>query len=105
MSKIFHLALSVSDLEASVKDYSRRLGAQPTLVIPNQYALWRTNSINLSIRVTKETPQTLRHLGWEDSEATEFSMDTDVNGILWERFSSIHQDEEIEQIWPQKKSE
>ena len=48
--KRFHLALGVSDVEASVYDYSQRLGCRPGLLIPGKYALWRTDAVNLSIR-------------------------------------------------------
>jgi len=48
--KRFHLALGVSDVEASVDDYSQRLGCRPGLLIPGKYALWRTDAVNLSIR-------------------------------------------------------
>ncbi len=37
--KRFHIALGVSDVEASARDYSQRLGCQPDLLIPNEYAL------------------------------------------------------------------
>ena len=49
MKKI-HLAISTQDLAASVEDYSRRLNAQPDLVIAGQYALWRTDTLNFSVR-------------------------------------------------------
>jgi hypothetical protein len=48
--KRFHLALGVSDVEASVDDYSQRLGCRSGLLIPGKYALWRTDAVNLSIR-------------------------------------------------------
>ena len=32
--KRFHLALSVSDIEVSAQDYSRRLGCRTDLLIP-----------------------------------------------------------------------
>jgi hypothetical protein len=41
----------------------------------------------------------LRHLGWEDPQAEEFTSEKDVNGILWERFSAKSQAEEIQEIW------
>jgi hypothetical protein len=43
----------------------------------------------------------LRHLGWEDPTASEFIQDTDVNGIVWERFTAQHQADEINEIWPE----
>ncbi|MEQ8352947.1 MAG: hypothetical protein RH862_15775 [Leptospiraceae bacterium] len=102
--KRFHIALSTSDIDESVKDYTKRLGAEPVSVIAGEYALWRTESLNVSIRQDPSTPSgALRHLGWEDPEATGFSAEKDCNGILWERFSASHQEEEIRGIWPDAK--
>lgn len=98
--KILHLAIAVSNIDQSVVDYSARLGVAPVVVIPNEYALWRTETLNLSIRMTREYSGVMRHLGWEDTEATEFSRDTDSNGITWEKFSASHQAQEINEIWP-----
>jgi hypothetical protein len=91
----------VTDVEVSSSDYSQRLGRRPDLVIPGEYALWRTERLNLSIRkvVSAEAGQ-VRHLGWEDPEAIAFSVERDVNGSLWERFTADQQAEEIRQIWP-----
>ncbi len=100
--KKFHIALSVSDLDASIKDYSQRLGLQPTLVVENHYALWRTDCLNVSLRVdSNQVPGNLRHLGWEDSTAEAFSHEEDVNGVVWERFTAQQQAEEINELWPQ----
>ena len=41
----------------------------------------------------------LRHLGFEDSAAGEFSSDHDVNGIEWELFSPQAQDEKIVEVY------
>lgn len=99
--KRFHIAIAVADIECSIDDYSRRLGCPPSVVVPDEYALWRTSSgINLSIRRTREQVGSLRHLGWEDPSAAEFSTDRDVNGILWERFNTEEQDREILELWP-----
>lgn len=95
-----HLALAVKNIEQSVADYSVRLGAPPVVMVPGEYALWRTRTLNLSIRRTSEAAGTLRHLGWEDTEATEFSTEIDCNGIVWENFSPLHQAQEINEIWP-----
>lgn len=86
--KRFHIAIGVADISRSVDDYTRRLGCAPSVVVPDEYALWRTSSINLSIRRTSERAGTLRHLGWEDSSAPHFVTGRDVNGILWEHFSA-----------------
>lgn len=98
--RTLHLALAVSNVEQSVADYSARLGVLPVSVVPGEYALWRTATLNLSIRKTSEPSGTMRHLGWEDTEATEFSTETDCNGITWENFSASHQAQEINEIWP-----
>lgn len=99
--KKFHLAIATHDIAATVRDYSDRLGAQPCVVVPNEYALWRTEMLNLSIRQDPSCKSgELRHLGWEDAAATEFTTSIDVNGITWERFSSLLQAQEIEEIWP-----
>ncbi|MBL1294621.1 MAG: hypothetical protein COB61_012235 [Thiotrichales bacterium] len=99
--KRIHIALSTTNIAASVADYSQRLNCEPSVVIDNEYALWRTATINLSIRHdAKYKSGELRHLGWEDSSATEFTSTTDVNGILWENFSAKEQAKEIKEIWP-----
>ena len=99
--KRFHIAIGVADVSRSVEDYTRRLGCPPSVVVPDEYALWRTSSINLSIRRTSDQPGTLRHLGWEDPTASSFVTETDVNGIIWEHFSAEQQDREITRTWPQ----
>lgn len=38
-------------------------------------------------------------LALEDESASDFSQDTDVNGIVWERFNTQHQADEINEIW------
>jgi hypothetical protein len=99
--KKFHIALAVTDIEASVIDYAQRLGCSPVIVIPREYALWRSTALNLSIRRAPAGEcGTLRHLGWEDPASPIFSAERDVNGILWEHFSSEQQAEEIRQTWP-----
>ena len=99
--KKLHLAIATHDIESSITDYSNRLGCKPCVVVPNEYALWRTRTINLSIRRDQSCkPGELRHLGWEDSEATEFSTSMDVNGIMWENFTAQQQAGEIEEAWP-----
>ena len=98
--RTLHLALAVSNIEQSVADYSARMGVLPVVVVPGEYALWRTEALNLSIRKTIEPSGTMRHLGWEDTEAAEFSSETDCNGITWEKFAASHQAQEINEIWP-----
>jgi len=99
MKKI-HIAISTDKVAETVADYSSRLGAEPCVFISGEYALWRTDTLNVSIRYdTSATPGSLRHLGWEDSSATEFTQDTDVNGIVWERFNADQQAAEINELW------
>ena len=99
--KKLHLALGVENLEATVADYSQRFGQPPTLVIPATYALWRTETLNISVRqVAAPQGGPLRHLGWEDDQAAEFSQDTDCNGIVWEHFTAAQQAAEIAALWP-----
>ncbi|MBE9047922.1 hypothetical protein IQ255_26615 [Pleurocapsales cyanobacterium LEGE 10410] len=98
--KKLHLAISANDIAATVRDYSQRLGAQPCLVIADEYALWRTDTLNISVRKDKSHPAgSLRHLGWEDSTASAMSAEADVNGIVWENFTASQQAEEIREIW------
>jgi hypothetical protein len=98
--KRFHIAIGVTDISRSVDDYTRRLGCLPSVVVPNEYALWRTSGINLSIRRATEQAGTLRHLGWEDPSALSFATERDVNGILWEHFNAEQQAREILETWP-----
>ncbi len=99
--KKFHIAISTDKIEETVFDYSLRLGSEPCLVIPGEYALWRTESLNVSIRRDAESsPGSVRHLGWEDSEATESTEEPDANGLIWEHFSADHQAKEINDLWP-----
>ena len=50
MKKV-HLALGVADFDASVREYTARLGVSPCCTVEGSYALWRTDLLNLSIRV------------------------------------------------------
>lgn len=97
--KKLHVALGVADVESSVSDYSARLSCSPTVHVRGEYALWRTQQVNLSIR--RAQSMGLRHLGWEDPSAAAFSSDTDVNGIVWEHFAAEHQLAEIADLWPE----
>lgn len=99
-----HIAISTEKIEETIEDYSVRLGVPPCSSVPGKYALWRTESLNISVRQDSAcTPGSLRHLGWEDSTATEFSQETDVNGIVWERFTAQHQADEINELWSDAK--
>ena len=82
--KRFHIALAVKDLDESIEDYSIRLGASATVVVPGSYAMWRTDLLNFSINQAPERAGQLRHIGFEDDRALGFSASRDVNGIEWE---------------------
>jgi hypothetical protein len=100
--KKLHIAISTDKIEETVADYTIRLGIKPCSYIGNEYALWRTDFLNVSIRQDSSCrPGELRHLGWEDPSAQEFSQDTDVNGIVWEYFNAHQQAEEINNLWPE----
>ncbi len=99
--KKLHLAISTDDIAASVADYSVRLGCEPVLVIDGAYALWRTDTLNVSIRQgSGVAPGQVRHLGWEDDQAEAFMVEVDVNGMTWEHFAAHHQADEIKDAWP-----
>lgn len=99
--KKLHISISTKNIAAVVEDYSHRVGAKPCVIVNGEYALWRTDTLNISIRQDEKCKNgELRHLGWEDSSATEFSVDKDVNGIVWERFTARQQADEINQTWP-----
>lgn len=100
--KKLHIAIATRDVAATIDDYSVRLGGRPCSFVDNEYALWRTPSLNFSIRYDPDAPAgELRHLGWEDPEAESFTEEKDVNGITWENFSADQQAEEINSLWPQ----
>lgn len=102
--KKLHIAISTDKIEETIADYSTRLGIDPCSSVPGEYALWRTESLNVSVRQDPNcNPGTLRHLGWEDPDAQAFTQETDVNGIVWERFSPQHQANEINELWPEAK--
>ncbi len=97
--KRFHIALAVRDLDASIADYSVRLGQTPHAVVPGKYAMWRTDLLNFSINQTPERAGLLRHVGFEDEAAVGFTRTTDVNGLVWEHFSPAEQDAKIVEIY------
>ena len=101
ISRKFHLALGVENIEDSIKEYSRRLGQSPEVVIPQHYALWRTDTLNVSIRkVSRDESSGLRHLGWEEEGVQAFTTEVDCNHIPWESFTADQQAQEIARIWP-----
>jgi len=97
--KRFHIALAVRDLAVSIDDYSVRLGCAPNAVVAGRYAMWRTDLLNFSISQTQERAGQLRHIGFEDDDAGDFSSTTDVNSIEWESFSARAQEERIAEMY------
>jgi hypothetical protein len=93
--KRFHIALAVANLEASMADYSARLGQPPQALVYGVYAMWRTDNLNFSIRQQPEKAGQICQLGFEDDSVQGFTSSTDVNGIAWERFSTLEQDLQI----------
>ncbi|KRF02169.1 hypothetical protein ASG87_11915 [Frateuria sp. Soil773] len=93
--KRFHIALAVADLDASIADYSARLGQPPHTVVAGTYAMWRTDQLNFSINRDPARAGQLRHVGFEDDDARGFTCEADVNGIAWENFSTVAQDLKI----------
>jgi hypothetical protein len=97
--KKFHISIAVKDLFESIKDYSNRLGCDPEIVVDEKYALWRTDILNFSISQKPDIAGQMRHLGFEDSSATEFSISKDCNGTMWEDFTSKMQKQEIIDVY------
>jgi hypothetical protein len=100
--KRFHISIAVSDFAAALADYNRRLQAQPCVVADGRYALWRTDILNLSISCKPgQTAGVVRHVGFEDDNATGFSEDQDSAGLTWEYFSPKAQLQEIREKIPE----
>lgn len=97
--KRFHIALAVQNLQDSIADYSIRLGQKPNAVVPEKYAMWRTDQLNFSINQMPERAGQLRHIGFEDDLAEAFTSSFDVNNIEWERFSPEHQNARIVEMY------
>ncbi|HUZ19523.1 MAG TPA: hypothetical protein VMU75_03000 [Acidimicrobiales bacterium] len=94
-----HVALAVDDLEATIRGYTERLGADPVAVVAGRYALWRTAEVNLSVNSDVGASERLRHLGFEDDEVVARAESTDVNGVMWESFNAAWQDEGIVRVY------
>ena len=103
--KRLHLALGVGNIKDAINDYTNRFGQRPVVVIENEYALFRTETLNISIRKRPASEHGLRHLGWESDSYTMFDEETDCNGIVWEHFSKNDQIKEILDVWPDAKNE
>ena len=97
--KRFHIALAVENLDNSIADYSLRLGQNPTVVVSDKYAMWRTDTLNFSINQIPDRAGQLRHVGFEDESVQGFSSDYDTNGLEWELFSPQAQDQKIVEIY------
>ena len=97
--KRFHIALAVANLDNSIADYSLRLGEEPTVVVSEKYAMWRTDTLNFSINQIPDRAGQLRHVGFEDESVQAFSSDYDTNGLEWELFSPQAQDQKIVEIY------
>ena len=97
--KRFHIALAVENLGSSIEDYSLRLGQNPTVVVSDKYAMWRTDTLNFSINQIPDRAGQLRHIGFEDESVQGFSSDYDTNGLEWELFSPQAQDQRIVEIY------
>ena len=95
-----HVALGVTDLRSAVDDYTRLLGREPELVIPDAYALFRTRELNLSLRVTAGEAGQVRHLGFELDEPTPFAAIPVGGAVTWEFFDARAQADEIHAAWP-----
>jgi len=100
MQKI-HIAISVYNLDESIKDYTFRFGIKPEVIVPDRYALFRTEILNFSIskREGIEGGQ-LRHFGFEVDDTLKFKEEKDINGFIWEEFSASAQRDEILSRWP-----
>ena len=97
--KRFHIALAVANLDNSIADYSLRLGDEPTVVVSDKYAMWRTDTLNFSINQIPDRAGQLRHVGFEDESVQGFSSEFDTNGLEWELFSPQAQDQKIVEIY------
>ncbi|MCZ4312218.1 hypothetical protein O4H66_02280 [Comamonadaceae bacterium G21597-S1] len=95
-----HVALAVQDLEAAIEEFTERLGAPPVVVAGGEYALFLVGCLNLSISEIPGQAGKLRHLGFEDTTSSEFTVETDDNGFMWERFTLPQQAQEINERWP-----
>ena len=97
--KRFHIALAVANLDSSITDYSLRLEQEPTGVVSDKYAMWRTDTLNFSINQIPDRAGQLRHVGFEDESVQGFSSNYDTNGLEWELFSPQAQDQKIVEIY------
>ena len=96
--KRFHISISTADYDASVADYSNRLGQAPDVEIKGRYARWRTELLNFTVSCKPGQPGgTVRHIGFEDDGEVAFREVLDVNDIVWEYFSQSVQEQEVKE--------
>lgn len=99
MTRRFHISVSVTDYDGSVRDYTERLGSVPVTSVKNRYALWRTDLLNFSISCKPgQSAGIVRHIGFEDSAEQTFREEQDINGITWEYFNEAAQQSEIDKL-------
>jgi catechol 2,3-dioxygenase-like lactoylglutathione lyase family enzyme len=99
VTRTFHIALAVEDVDRVVDDYRQCLGQDPVHHVAGEYALWRTPQINLSISTARPGEDRLRHVGFADTDVPDKTYATDCTGLMWESFAAAHQDAEIAQIY------
>lgn len=96
--KRFHISISTEDFNASLADYTRRLGAKPCTLVDGRYALWRTELLNFTLSCKPgQKGVVIRHIGFEDDAEGAFREETDTNGITWEYFSREAQEKETKE--------
>ena len=98
-SKRFHISVSTTNFDASVRDYTARLDAKPDVVVEGRYARWRTDLLNFSISCKPgQKGGIVRHIGFEDADEANFREEQDANGITWEYFTESAQQAEIKKL-------
>ena len=95
--KRFHISIAVKNLDESIKWYSNKLGCKPCVVVAERYALLRNDMLNFSISQKPEIAGHVRHIGFENSDAQNFTETHDCNGLMWEEFTSEMQMQEIKE--------
>ena len=68
---------------------------------PAPTRLFRTACANLSLTEDAKQAGQLRHLGIEDPEAPTFTAEPGPDGLVWERFTTDQQADEINTHWPE----
>jgi len=95
VARRFHISISTENYAASVADYSGRLGKQPDIKVEGRLAIWRTDALNFSISCKPgQKGGMVRHIGFEE-DVPAMREEADCNGITWEYFTAVQQEEEI----------